>query len=81
VLSDPAEVTFEGTYSFPGEDPLVISDTRKVWLSFTEKLTTINFETISATITDDGKPISIPFAFHTGEVPANLMPNNSCDGE
>ena len=80
VLSDRTVVNFEGTYTV-GDDSLAITDTREVWLSFTEKLTTINFETLSATITADGNIISIPFAFHTGDIPANLLPNNSCDGE
>jgi len=80
ILSNPIEVEFTGTWQ-TDDGPVPVTDTREVWLSITEREITMNFEPISATAIFEGRTIPIAAAFIFRSIPANLMTNNSCDGQ
>lgn len=80
VESDRIQVDFTGTWQ-TDDGPVPVTDTREVWLSISERETTMNFEPLSATAIFDGRTIPIPAAFVFRSIPAEWLPNDSCDGE
>jgi len=78
VMSNPIEVVFTGVYDTE-DGPIPVSDRREVWLEISQAEITMNFEPLGATVTIDGNTFPFPGTFVFRSIPANLLPNSSCD--